>query len=382
MSIKLNEIAYISAGQSAPQGNSFSDSGTPFIRAGSLEPLLLGKPEEELELVNSKVAKKYRLKLQPAGTIVFAKSGMSCMKGYVYVLKRPCYVVSHLACILPIRVNSSYLAYYFEWYKPNRLVKDESYPSISLADISQIPIKVHSNDEQIGIVTSLDGVSNLISLQKKQLSLMDVIIKSRFVEMFGDNNYPMEKLDNNVVEMFIGPFGSSLKNECFVNKSKGFCMVYEQKHAIQKTMDVPTRYVPESKYEELKRFTVLGGDIIVSCRGTIGEIYIIPDDAPMGIMHPSIMKIRLNTEKYNPQYFVFALEQYMKEYSEKAYGTGVKMAVSATVLGQTDFLVPPMDIQDQFSDFVSQTDKSKFAIQKSLEELETLKKALMQQYFG
>jgi type I restriction enzyme S subunit len=65
--------------------------------------------------------------------------------------------------------------------------------------------------------------------------------------------------------------------------------VYEQKHAIQKTMDVPTRYVPKSKYEELKRFTILGGDIIVSCRGTIGEIFIVPDGAPMGIMHPSML---------------------------------------------------------------------------------------------
>jgi type I restriction enzyme S subunit len=182
--------------------------------------------------------------------------------------------------------------------------------------------------------------------------------------------------------MFIGPFGSSLKNEVFVDEEDGFCMVYEQKHAIQKTMDVPTRYVPKSKYEELKRFTILGGDIIVSCRGTIGEIFVVPNDAPMGIMHPSIMKIRLNTEKYNQKFFAFALEQYMDEHSAEAKGSGVKMAVSATVLGQSDFVIPPIDVQDQFAAFVEQTDKSKFEIQQSLEKLETLKKALMQKYFG
>ena len=182
--------------------------------------------------------------------------------------------------------------------------------------------------------------------------------------------------------MFIGPFGSSLKNECFVDEEDGFCMVYEQKHAIQKTMNVPTRYVPKSKYEELKRFTVIGGDIIVSCRGTIGEIFIVPDDAPMGIMHPSIMKIRLDTTKYNQKFFVFALEQYMDEHNAEAKGSGVKMAVSATVLGQSDFVVPPMEIQNQFAAFVEQTNKTKLTIQASLDKLEVMKKALMQDYFG
>ena len=189
-------------------------------------------------------------------------------------------------------------------------------------------------------------------------------------------------LRENIDEMFIGPFGSSLKNESFVEKKDAYCMVYEQKHAIQKTMNVPTRYVPKSKYEELKRFTVFGGDIIVSCRGTIGEVFTVPFDAPMGIMHPSIMKIRLDTNKYNQKFFVFALEQYMNEHNAEAKGSGVKMAVSATVLGQSDFVIPPMEVQNQFAEFVEQTDKLKFEVKQSLEKLETLKKSLMQQYFG
>ena len=63
-------------------------------------------------------------------------------------------------------------------------------------------------------------------------------------------DYKVEPLKNNVKEMFIGPFGSSLKNDCFVPENEAFCMVYEQKHAIQKRMDVETRYVDEEKYNE------------------------------------------------------------------------------------------------------------------------------------
>ena len=272
-----------------------------------------------------------------------------------------------------------YFCIHFDFEKLNTTV---TIPSLTKSNLLDVEMDLPELSEQKRVVDNLSKMDELIALRKQQLAKLDELAKARFVELFGDSNYPLEPLDNNVIEMFIGPFGSSLKNEVFVDEKEGFCMVYEQKHAIQKTMNVPTRYVPKSKYEELKRFTILGGDIIVSCRGTIGEILIVPDNAPMGIMHPSIMKVRLNTEKYNQKFFVFALEQYMEEHNAEAKGSGVKMAVSATVLGQSDFVVPPMEVQNQFAAFVEQTDKSKLAIQQSLDKLETLKKALMQKYFG
>ena len=302
--------------------------------------------------------------------------------------------INHVECAFNQQINAiipdmskcltEYLAYAIQnkQLEMQDIANAPVVPILNKTQFSDIEINLPSLTEQKEIVEKLNVVSRLIALRKEQLAKLDQLVKSRFIELFGDNNYPSEPLDNNVVEMFIGPFGSSLKNEVFVDEENGFCMVYEQKHAIQKTMNVPTRYVPKSKYEELKRFTILGGDIIVSCRGTIGEIFIVPDNAPMGIMHPSIMKIRLNTEKYNQKFFVFALEQYMDEHNAEAKGSGVKMAVSATVLGQSDFVVPPMEVQNQFAAFVEQTDKSKLAIQQSLDKLELLKKSLMQEYFG
>ena len=249
--------------------------------------------------------------------------------------------------------------------------------------LKEYEIPLFPISKQAEIVSILDNVSSVIAKRQQQLSALDDLIKARFVEMFGNaDRYPMEPLDDNVHEMFIGPFGSALKNECFVEPEDGYCIVYEQKHAIQKTMDVPTRYVDEKKYKELKRFSVFPGDIIVSCRGTIGEIFIVPEGAPLGIMHPSIMKIRLDTKKYDQKFFVLALEQYMDEHNNEAKGSGVKMAVTATALGKNLFVVPPMDVQKQFSAFVAQIDKSKSAIQKSLDETQVLFDSLMQEYFG
>ena len=198
--------------------------------------------------------------------------------------------------------------------------------------------------------------------------------------MFVSNDaYRKEALSRNVEEMFIGPFGSALKNSCFVEQDQSFCMVYEQKHAIQKTMDVETRHVDETKYNELKRFTVLPGDIIVSCRGTIGEVFLVPEGAPMGIMHPSIMKIRLRTDVYNKTFFLYMLRRYMEEHISEANGTAVKMAITATSLGKEEFIVPPMQKQNEWMSFVEQSDKSKFELKKTLDELTALQKKIIEQ---
>ena len=224
-----------------------------------------------------------------------------------------------------------------------------------------VTIPLPPRTEQESIADTLDYVSNLISLRKQQLEKIDELVKSRFIELFGDESrYHSTPLMESVEEMFIGPFGSSLKNECFVSEEDGYCMVYEQKHAIRKTMDVDTRYVDEKKYTELQRFTIKAGDIIVSCRGTIGETFVVPDGAPMGIMHPSIMKIRLKESAYNKVFFNYLLMNVLKQHEAEANGSGIKMAITATELGKELFIVPSMDLQKQFATFVEQTDKSKY----------------------
>ena len=231
---------------------------------------------------------------------------------------------------------------------------------LSAKQLSKILIPLPDMSEQQRISAVLRSVDRVIAMRKKELDELNNLVKSRFIELFGDaDRFEAAPLDDNVVEMFIGPFGSSLKNECFVAADQGYCMVYEQKHAIKKTMDVDTRYINEKKYKELHRFTVRGGDIIVSCRGTIGETFIIPEGAPFGIMHPSIMKIRLKASAYNRVFFNHLLQTVLDRHAAEANGSGVKMAITATALGKEHFILPPMELQEQFAAFVEQTDKSK-----------------------
>jgi len=194
--------------------------------------------------------------------------------------------------------------------------------------------------------------------------------------------YQYMPLNDNVGEMFIGPFGSSLKNDSFVDENNAFCMVYEQKHAIQKTMNVETRFVNREKYEELKRFNIQGGDIIVSCRGTIGETYIVPDDAPLGIMHPSIMKIRLKPGVYNKQYFNLLLQNYLKRHEDEVNGSGIKMAISAKELGAVLFPVPDMAEQNWIASVFNQVEELIALRKAQLEKLDKLVKSRFIELFG
>ncbi len=276
-----------------------------------------------------------------------------------------CCIGRGLAALTPIRNKcSKKFLYYALQSKVDSLIAQgtgSTFKAIGKKVLETTCIPAYSTIEQEQIAETIGHIDNTIAARRNQLALLDQLVKSRFIELFGDaDRFEAAPLDDNVVEMFIGPFGSSLKNECFVAADQGYCMVYEQKHAIKKTMDVDTRYINEKKYKELHRFTVRGGDIIVSCRGTIGETFIIPEGAPFGIMHPSIMKIRLKASAYNRVFFNHLLQTVLDRHAAEANGSGVKMAITATALGKEHFILPPMELQEQFAAFVEQTDKSKY----------------------
>ena len=240
-----------------------------------------------------------------------------------------------------------------------------------ISEYSKIKLLIPDIKIQEKIVKELDLINKLINYKREQEELLDYFIKSQFVEMFGNKDFKKEKLKNNIIEMFIGPFGSALKNEYFVDKENGYSVVYEQKHAINKNIK-EFRWVDENKYKSLERFNVKPGDIIVSCRGTVGKTYIIPDDAPIGIMHPSIMKIRLKKEKYIPKFFEKVLEEYLEDKERETMGAIIKMGIKASQLEKEYFIIPDLSVQTKYLNIVKQIDKQKFESMIQLKMMEKI----------
>ena len=193
--VKLSEIAKIKAGNVAPKKDAFTEDGIPFVRAGSLTNLLAGGSLADLEKIDGGTASKLRLTLFPAGTVVFAKSGMSCMTGNVYVLPEPCYVVSHLACVIPNGNYASYLKHYFRFNRPNKLIENPSFPSIKLSKIQGIDLRLPASEEGVRQVQALERIESQIEQAKKLLMHLDSLVKSRFIEMFGDPISNSKQLD-------------------------------------------------------------------------------------------------------------------------------------------------------------------------------------------
>jgi len=382
--VKLGDIANVTAGQSAPQGNCFSDKGTPFIRAGSLESLLLGKRENELELVSEEVANAKRLKLQPAGTIVFAKSGMSCMKGYVYVLKTPCYVVSHLACVLPKDGCSDYLAYYFKWHKPNQLVKDDAYPSISLADISNVSMKMHGKDEQQKIAAVLDKVTALIADRKEQLEQLDLMVKSRFVEMFGDGRFQTVRLEAicDFITKGTTPPTSKIYDKPFEG-SIPYLKVYNLSDSGELRFFQAPQYIDADIHNGLlARSKVYPNDVLMNIVGLpLGKFALVPNIFAEWNINQAMAIFRSKGEVI-PFYLMYAMMQpnVLRPFIEKAVGIR-QINLSLAQCRELEIPLPPLPLQNRFADFVAQADKSKLEIKQGLEEQELQYNALMQKYF-
>lgn len=222
-------------------------------------------------------------------------------------------------------------------------------------------IPLYSPEQQNKIVSVLDRVHLIINTQKKQLQKLDELVKARFAEMFGDpevnpygwNQITVKDVCSSIVR---GPFGSALKKDFFVEPSSTTYKVYEQKHAIQKDASIGTYYVTAEKYQELKRFECVPGDIIMSCSGTMGELYQLPVGCEKGIINQALCKFTLN-EKMRPTCFLTYMKQTIGNLETK--GSGIKNIAAVSYVKAMPINLPPMSVQVKFEEFVHQVDKSK-----------------------
>ena len=142
-----------------------------------------------------------------------------------------------------------------------------------------------------------------------------------------------------------GPFGSSLTKSMFVPKSKHSIKVYEQKNAIQKDYRLGEYYISKDKFSEMQSFVTHPSDIIVSCAGTIGETYFLPQDAPIGIINQALMRVRLynlDIVDYWQLFFAYIL---LIEKDMKGAGSAIKNIPSFEYL--KGILVPLPPLQEQ-----------------------------------
>jgi len=153
----------------------------------------------------------------------------------------------------------------------------------------------------------------------------------------------------NVCNFVRGPFGGALKKEIFVKK--GY-KVYEQKHAIQNNFTIGNYYITSDKFQEMKRFELKAGDLIISCSGTMGKIAIVPQNIEKGIINQALLKLSPNYLKVNSIFLKLLLEttNIQNKYFKNTSGAAIKNVSSVKSLKKIKIPLPPLEIQEQIVD--------------------------------
>ena len=342
----------------------------------------------------SKVAEQQYL--QTGDILICASSGSKELVGkaaFVDSVKNPMTFGAFCKVVRPQPEYSEYLGHYFNSpvyrRKISALSAGANINNIKNEHIDNLDIQLVDEKERRGIITILNELNMLISLRKQQLFKLDELVKARFVEMFGDPiNNPMKWIVSKIEDIAAqeknalkaGPFGSALKKEFYV---KSGYKIYGQEQVICGDASFGDYYIDEEKYKELKNYAVQAGDILISLVGTYGKTLIMPDNYEAGIINPRLMKITLNKNKVTPIYFKYYFESDALKASMDANTHGGTMGIlNLGIIRQMKIQVPPLSIQNQFATFVERVAQQKQTVQQSLEKLELMKKALMQEYFG
>ncbi|EHD4526571.1 restriction endonuclease subunit S [Campylobacter upsaliensis] len=166
------------------------------------------------------------------------------------------------------------------------------------------------------------------------------------------NSWAWVKLGD-ICEMKKGPFGSAITKDMFIPNGNNAVKIYEQKNAIQKSETLGEYYISLEHFEKLKQFEVFENDIIVSCAGTIGEIFRIPKNAPKGIINQALMKIKLVNEEWIPYFMIFFDFLIKQKSQENSKGSAIKNIPPLDILKNFTIPLPPLKEQEHITQILN-----------------------------
>mgnify|MGYP004479630653 FL=1 len=251
--------------------------------------------------------------------------------------------------------------------------------------VKALDFKIPSSDEQNHVVEVLDKVTELISLRKQQLAKLDELVKARFVEMFGDLVVG-DKIQTSKKK--IGEIASVTKLAGFEftkyiqYKEHGDIIMLRGLNCKQgKLILDDVKWIARETSDLLPRSKLYYGDILMTYAGTIGDVAMV-DENDKYHLAPNVAKVSINNKKaYNPIFLMY-LFLYSNDYIMRFASQVAQASINMEKIRNFEYYFPDVTFQNQFATFVERVDQQKQTVQQSLEKLELMKKALMQEFFG
>lgn len=292
-----------------------------------------------------------------------------------------------VAVIKPEReiVNNRYLMYQLQNMRPflEKEARGVAQKGIYLKQVSQLDIKIPELEHQMQIVKVLDKASKLIFLRKQQLAKLDELVKARFVEMFGniirnDKSWPI----HNFSDIASSRLGKMLDAKQQTGK---YSYPYLANFNVQWfDFNVDNLNQMDFNEAEQKEFELRDGDLLVCEGGEIGRCAVWHNEIQPCFFQKALHRVRCNRQLVQPDYLAWWFK-YNCNHGGFAEIAGAKATIAhlpGIKLKQLQVALPPLSLQNEFAAFVERVDQQKQTVQQSLEKLELMKKALMQEYFG
>ena len=256
---------------------------------------------------------------------------------------------------------------------------------LSAKELNKIEIPVLSLEEQRKIAETLSKVDKLIAFRDRQLAKLDELVKARFVGMFGDCKTNPKNWKTKALEK-IANVGSSKR--VFVEELQDNGIPFYRGTEIgalaEKKAVIPALFITEEHYKQLCETTgkPQKGDLLMPSICPDGRIWIVDTDEPFYFKDGRVLWVHLTSANYNSVFLLYTLkDRIMTDYASIASGTTFA-ELKIFALKKCKIFDVPLELQNQFANFVERVDQQKQTVQQSLEKLELMKKALMQEYFG
>ncbi|CCK78350.1 restriction endonuclease subunit S [Desulfobacula toluolica] len=306
------------------------------------------------------------------------------------IYNEKCWVNNH-AHVLTNKNNVvlEYLCAYLNYANLNPYITGTTRGKLTRKNLDSIQIPLPPLNDQIRIAHLLGKVEALIARRKHHLQQLDELLRSVFLEMFGDplenpKGFPIKKLSDFYVNFKegtkCGPFGSVLKKDEFVDV--GIAVWNMDNIDPAGRMVHPFRmWITEEKYQKLRAYSVLDGDIIISRAGTVGKMCVAKMDGEPAIISTNLIRLRLG-DKLRPLHIVSLITYCKGRVSRLKTGPdGGFTHMNTGILNNFEFPYPPIGLQDKFATIVEKVEGIKIQYQQSLTDLEKLYGALSQKAF-
>ena len=383
--IKLNELCEINIGKTPSRNkNEYWGKGFNWLSISDLKESRISETKEEITDI---AIKECNMRIVPRNTVVMS---FKLSIGKTAILDKDMYTNEAIANF-PIKnkevIFPEYLFYALSTVNFNNTDRAVMGATLNKSKLNEIKIPYCNLENQKKIVNVLDKSQELINKRKEQIEALDELVKSKFIEMFGNpvrNEKGWSKEICKSISFKIGS-GATPKGGNSSYKDEGISLIRSMNVHNNKFVNKDLAFIDDEQAEKLKNVTIEHNDVLLNITGaSVARCCTVPDKYIPARVNQHVAIIRCNDNLILPKFLEYQLtnENYQRLLWDIATSGGAtREAITKQQIENLELIVPELEVQNKFADFVKQVDKLKFELEKSLKELEDNFNSLMQRAF-